>query len=334
MRTRVWGYTGWKVPVVGQGTWQLEADDSGAAIAALRRGLDLGLTHVDTAELYGDGEVETLVARGDLGPARRGLPRLEGPPEERQRTGDTIARLRAIADAARHGPARSRTCSTGPAQHPLEDTIARVRGAGRATARSARWGVSNFDVDELEEAERIAGPGRDRLQPGALPPAGARRSRRGCCRGASARRIAVVGYSPFGSGRFPSPRARAARRSREIAEAHGATPRQVALAFLARDAVALRDPEGVERGAHRGQRQGGGARLSAEEQRAIDAAFPLRDAGGAAGDLSAPPRTGRRFRGRRRTRPASRSQRAPASATSAARGARSPRSRRRRAARR
>ncbi len=158
MRTHAWGYTGWKVPVVGQGTWQLEADDRAQAIAALRRGLDLGLTHVDTAELYGDGEVEDARARGDRRPARRGVPRLEGPPEERQLP-EHDRRVRAIAEAARDGPARR-----VPA--PLARRGA-ARGDDRARSRSSStdgkirsWGVSNFDVDELEEAERIAGPGR------------------------------------------------------------------------------------------------------------------------------------------------------------------------------
>src|SRR5687767_14857145 len=50
------------VPRVGQGTWQIEADDKRRAIRALQRGFELGLTHVDTAEMYGDGRAEELVA--------------------------------------------------------------------------------------------------------------------------------------------------------------------------------------------------------------------------------------------------------------------------------
>src|SRR2546430_14183047 len=51
------------VPNIGQGTWNLEKDDPREAVAALRRGVDLGLTHIDTAEMYGDGEVEKMVAK-------------------------------------------------------------------------------------------------------------------------------------------------------------------------------------------------------------------------------------------------------------------------------
>ena len=57
MQKRVWTATGREVPRIGQGTWHLESDEAGSAIAALQRGLELGLTHVDTAELYGSGSV-------------------------------------------------------------------------------------------------------------------------------------------------------------------------------------------------------------------------------------------------------------------------------------
>ena len=58
---RRFGRTAQEVPVIGQGTWQMERDARATCIEALRAGLDLGLTHLDTAELYGDGRVETLV---------------------------------------------------------------------------------------------------------------------------------------------------------------------------------------------------------------------------------------------------------------------------------
>jgi hypothetical protein len=61
MRTRELGPTGRKWPIVGQGTWHLEESDTPAAIAALRRGIDLGMTHIDTAELYGAGRAEAIV---------------------------------------------------------------------------------------------------------------------------------------------------------------------------------------------------------------------------------------------------------------------------------
>ena len=62
MRTRILGGIAAVAAVVGQGTWQMEGDDRAACVMSLRRGLDLGMTHVDTAEMYGSGEVERIVA--------------------------------------------------------------------------------------------------------------------------------------------------------------------------------------------------------------------------------------------------------------------------------
>ena len=68
MERRPFGPTGREVSVIGQGTWYLDRGDRAAAIAALRRGLDLGMTHIDTAELYGDAELlvaEAIAGRRD-----------------------------------------------------------------------------------------------------------------------------------------------------------------------------------------------------------------------------------------------------------------------------
>src|SRR6185503_19652017 len=67
MRTAPFGPTGRQVSIVGQGTWNLERADRSRAVAALRRGLDLGMSHVDTAEMYGDGKVEQLVGEAIRG---------------------------------------------------------------------------------------------------------------------------------------------------------------------------------------------------------------------------------------------------------------------------
>src|SRR5690349_24742944 len=67
MERRELGPVGARVPVVGQGTWYLEQGDRREAIAALRAGLDAGLTHVDTAEMYGDGAAEEIVGEAIAG---------------------------------------------------------------------------------------------------------------------------------------------------------------------------------------------------------------------------------------------------------------------------
>ena len=63
MQTRKFGWTGADVPVIGQGTWKMEADPAHEALAALQAGFEAGMTHLDTAELYGGGRVESLIAR-------------------------------------------------------------------------------------------------------------------------------------------------------------------------------------------------------------------------------------------------------------------------------
>src|SRR2546422_2233568 len=66
MEYRLFGSTGVSVPVIGQGTWEMERDPRGA-VAALRLGLDLGMTHIDTAEMYGSGRVEEIVGEAIAG---------------------------------------------------------------------------------------------------------------------------------------------------------------------------------------------------------------------------------------------------------------------------
>src|SRR5215470_5283115 len=67
MQARAFGATGRQVPVIGQGTWNLERGDEAKAVTALRRGLELGMTHVDTAEMYGRGAAERRIAKAIAG---------------------------------------------------------------------------------------------------------------------------------------------------------------------------------------------------------------------------------------------------------------------------
>ena len=67
MRAEPFGATGRRVAVIGQGTWYIEAARRGEAVAALRRGLDLGMDHIDTAEMYGSGKAEDVVGEAIAG---------------------------------------------------------------------------------------------------------------------------------------------------------------------------------------------------------------------------------------------------------------------------
>src|SRR5690606_6220360 len=71
MRSHRLGPTGIDLPVTGQGTWRMEDDDRKSAVAALQKGIELGMTHIDTAELYGHGRVEQIVAEAIRGRRER-----------------------------------------------------------------------------------------------------------------------------------------------------------------------------------------------------------------------------------------------------------------------
>src|SRR6185295_11624058 len=116
-----------------------------------------------------------------------------------------------------------------PGDHPLEDTIAAFESL-RAAGKILAWGVSNFAVDEMAEAVRLAGPGRVACNQ-VLYHLRERAIEHDVIPFCAEHGIAVVAYSPFGSGRFPA-RDRALR---AIASEHGATPYQVALRFLVRE---------------------------------------------------------------------------------------------------
>ncbi|HMK71844.1 MAG TPA: aldo/keto reductase, partial [Myxococcaceae bacterium] len=201
MPRRVWGWTGVPVPVIGQGTWNMERDDAGASIAALRAGLDAGLAHVDTAELYGGGRVEELVGRAIAG--RRGEVFLVSKvsPDNASRSGT----LKACERSLRRLGVDHLDCYLlhWPGPHPLEETIAAFEELERA-GKIRAFGVSNFDVDDLEEAHRIAGPRRLACNQ-VLYHLGARDIEARLISWCVRHGVAPVGYSPFGSGDFPRP---------------------------------------------------------------------------------------------------------------------------------
>jgi diketogulonate reductase-like aldo/keto reductase len=158
--------------------------------------------------------------------------------------------------------------------HPLEDTVSAFEQL-RADGKILSWGVSNFDVDDLDAVRRIAGAGhpvcnqvlyhlRDRAIEHAVIP---------WC---EANGVAVVAYSPFGhAGGFPKPNSAEGRVLKAIAERHNSTPRQVPLRFLTRRASVFAIPK-ASNPAHAEENAGAGAlNLSETELARIDAAFPL-----------------------------------------------------------
>ncbi|WP_223642401.1 aldo/keto reductase [Corallococcus sp. EGB] len=275
MEKRVFGNTGVAVPVIGQGTWQMEDDDAKAVIQALRAGLDLGLTHLDTAELYGHGRVEEeLVAKAIEGRRDEVFLVSKVMPSNATRKGTVAACERSLK---RLGTDRL-DCYLlhWPGSHPLEGTVAAFEELVEA-GKIRSWGVSNFGVEDLEEVLALAGRGRIACNQ-VLYHLEERAIEHEVLPWCESQGVAVVAYSPFGNGRFPSPTSAGGRVLASIAKAHGVTPFQVALQFLVRRPAVFAIPKASDVAHVRDNAGAASLKLTKEELQRIDAAFPRGDA--------------------------------------------------------
>jgi len=258
---------GTEVPALGQGTWRMgeRGADRRAEAAALRLGLDLGMTLVDTAEMYAEGGAEEVVAEAIAG--RRDEVFLVSKVYPHNASG------RKLQAACERSLKRLRVETIDlyllhwRGSIPLADTVEgfeRMRGAGKIR----RWGVSNLDVDDLEELdESLADCAADQVLYN-LENRGIEHDLLPFCR---ERGMPIMAYSPVGQGgtllRHPALRAVAAR--------HGATPAQVAIARTLRAPGGVisipkaSDPEHVRQNAAARD-----LRLTEQDLAELDAAFP------------------------------------------------------------
>ena len=237
MRQKPFGPTGRSVSVVGQGTWYLDEAHRPDAVAALRRGLDLGMSHIDTAEMYGEAELvvaEAIAGRRDeVFLVSKVLP--------------NHASARSVVTACERSLARLKTDRLDSyllhwrGGTPLEETIGAFEGLVRQ-GKLLSWGVSNFDVPDLDEALAVAGEGRIACNQ-VLYHLGERAIEHAVLPWCAAQGVAVVAYSPFGHDDFPEPDSAGGRALGEIAAETGATQRQVALAALTRSASVFTIPK-------------------------------------------------------------------------------------------
>jgi diketogulonate reductase-like aldo/keto reductase len=266
MQFRRFGPTGRDVPIVGQGTWEIDEDRRELAVAALRCGLDEGMTHIDTAEMYGDAELLVAEAisgrRDEVFLVSKVLPQNASTAGVIEACERSLSRLRTDRLDCYLLHWRGRT--------PLSETFAGFEQLVRA-GKILSWGVSNFDVDDLDEALSIAGPGRIACNQ-VLYNLEERAIEHEVIPWCKRHGAAVVAYSPFGHGRFPDEHSPGGRVLAEIAAEHDATPRQVALAFLAKAAFVIPKASTPE---HAADNAGAGdLKLSESDVARIDAAFP------------------------------------------------------------
>ena len=221
--------------MIGIGTWNMERDDKASCIAAIRRALERGMTHVDTSEMYGSGRVETLVGEAIAG--KRDQVFLTSKVLPRNATHDGT--LRACEQSLKRLATDHLDLYLLHWREdlPLEPTF-RAFEELRAQGKIRAWGVSNFDDSDLADALAIAGANKIACNQ-VLYHLGERTIEHKVIPWCERHGVAVVAYSPFGSTHgFPRSRPLEA-----VAKRLGVTPRQVALAFLTRRASVFAIPK-------------------------------------------------------------------------------------------
>lgn len=218
------------MPVVGLGTWQMEKGDRESAILAIRRAIDLGMTHIDTAEIYGAGAAEEIVGEAIAGYRGDVFLASKVHPEHATYAGTLLACEKSLR--------RLRTDRLDlymlhwRGSQPLAETFRAFETLER-DGKIRAWGVSNFDVADLEQAIEIAGEGVIACNQ-VLYHLEERDAEHVLLTFCARHEIAFVAYSPLGAGSFPRPGTWGGDVLGGIAEAHGLTARAVALAYLAR----------------------------------------------------------------------------------------------------
>ncbi len=252
------------VPAIGQGTWHMGEGDAPAVqeADALRLGLDLGMTLIDTAEMYGDGAAERVVGQAIAG-RRDGVFLVS-------KVYPQNANRRAMARACENSLQRLGTDRLDlyllhwRGRTPLAETVEafeRLQEAGKIL----RWGVSNLDADDMAEL----GPGAAATDQVLYNPQ-SRGIEFDLLPWCVERHIPVMAYSPVGQGGALLRDPALAR----VAARHGATPAQVAIAWSIRHPGVVSIPKASDAGHVRDNAAAAGLALTTADLATIDAAFP------------------------------------------------------------
>jgi diketogulonate reductase-like aldo/keto reductase len=260
--------SGTPLPVLGQGTWRMGESPAHRAreVAALQHGIDLGMTLIDTAEMYGSGGAERITGEAIRG--RRDAVQVVSKvlPHNASRAGTA---------AACHASLKRLGIETldlyllhwrGP--HPLAETVAALEALVAAGDIRA-WGVSNFDVADMEELVAVPG-GANCATNQVLYHLGARGIEYDLLGWCASRKMPVMAYSPLGND------GRLLRHPEliRIARAHGATPAQVALSFVLARPNVIAIPKASDTTHVTQNREALDLPLTSEDLAALDRAFP------------------------------------------------------------
>jgi diketogulonate reductase-like aldo/keto reductase len=259
--------SGEPVPAFGQGTWHMGEDRRRAAdeTAALRLGIELGMTLIDTAEMYGNGRAEEIVAEAMGGERDRLFIVSKVLPYNASQKG--------VVEACERSLRRLKTDRIDlyllhwRGSVPLADTLAGFARLQR-DGKIRHHGVSNFDLNDMKEWVGLAG-GESVAANQVLY----NLSRRGpewelipWCR---ERPVAIMAYTPLEQGRMLNHKGLG-----EVAVRHGATPAQVALAWLLRQDGMIVIPKATQAAHVRENRAALDLRLTADDLAVLDRAFP------------------------------------------------------------
>ncbi|MFE2376757.1 aldo/keto reductase [Streptomyces sp. NPDC059398] len=256
--------SGAAVPALGQGTWHMGDDPArrSGELTALRRGIDLGMTLIDTAEMYGSGAAEELVGEAIRGRRDEVFLVSKVLPSNADARG-TVKACR--ASLRRLGTDRiDLYLLHWPGGVPLAETVEAFE-ALVADGSIGSWGVSNFDVDDLDGLPGGARPQTDQVLYN-LTRRGPEHALLPRCRELS---VPVMAYSPVEQGRLLGHQALGA-----VAAAQGSTPAQVALAWVLRHENVIAIPKASSAAHVEENRAALDLRLTDEDLRALDGAFP------------------------------------------------------------
>jgi len=261
------------MPAFGLGTWHMgeDADRYSDEVAALQLGLELGVTLIDTAEMYGDGRAEEVVAEAVSGRRDQVFLVSKVLPHNADRAGTIRA---CEASLRRLGTDRiDLYLLHWRGGFPLAETLAAFMDL-RRQGKIRFFGVSNFDVHDLDELAAVPGGGEVAVNQILYNPAcrGPERRVIPWCR---QRDVGIMAYSPLAEGRLSRPAGLA-----ETAARHGVSHEQVALAWLlGRDDVVV-IPKATRLDHVRDDVAAVDTCLDDEDRRRLEAAFPVPDVDG------------------------------------------------------
>ncbi|HWN23691.1 MAG TPA: aldo/keto reductase [Candidatus Sulfotelmatobacter sp.] len=256
------------VSALGQGTWGMGERSKAHAdeVAALRLGIDLGMTLIDTAEIYGDGGSEKVVADAIEGQRNRVFVVTKVSPRNASRTGlpkacgRSLKRLRidTIDLYLLHWPGNT----------PLAETVEAFEQL-RSSGKIRRWGVSNFDVDDMKELLAIGNSSACAANQ-VLYHVGERAIESDLLSWSQRNKIPIMAYSPVGRGRRLLNNATL----KKIAKRHDATPAQIAIAWVLRQPGVIAIPKASNKTHVRDNARSVDIQLTGQDLADIDCEFP------------------------------------------------------------